>query len=172
MDELDSRRTGTPFPSFRASSSWIPGTSHTELATIVAGSRRAHISRIWISAAQAANSVVKFRVYRKAADNTGGTSSNIVPCKHENTSPDPTAVVRVYTAAPAAVGTEDGAIRTTPILISGGGVQTAPVEWNFVPSLPEGLILAPGEKLGIRAVDMDATGTFFLTVEWYENPDV
>lgn len=165
-------RTGRPFPVYRASSSWVPGENFSELAVLKAGSKRVHVTRIWVSVSQSANGLVVFRIYRKTADNVGGTSSNVVPCKHEYSDASPTAIMRTYTAHPDSVGAEDGAIRTTPLLISGGGIQTGPVEWVFAPTSPEGIVLAPGEMLGLRAGNMDPTGTFYCTIEWCENPDV
>lgn len=164
-------RTGRPFPMYRASSSWIPGTAFSEIATFKGGTKRVHVTRIWISVSQSANGIVQFRAYRKTGDNVGGTSSNVVPCKHETLDTAPTALLRAYTAHPDSVGAEDGVIRTTPLLISGGGAQVGPVEWSFIPETPEGIVLCPGEMLGFRAVNMDPTGTFYCTIEWCENPD-
>ena len=171
MYELVSKRTGLTFPMFRASGFWVPGAAHNELATISATNRRVHVSRIWVSVAQSANAAIQFRCYRKATANTGGTSSLLTICKHETLSKDPTAAVRAYTGAPTP-GTEGATIRTTPILVSGGGIQIGPVEWAFVPETPDGIVLCPGEQMGIQATNMDAAGTFYFTTEWYENPDL
>lgn len=95
-------RTGRPFPMYRASSSWIPGTSFSEIATFRAGTKRVHVTRIWVSVSQSANGLVVFRIYRKTADNVGGTSSNVVPCKHETLDTAPTAFLRAYTRIPLA----------------------------------------------------------------------
>ena len=83
-------RTGIPFPGYRASGSWVPGASNTEIATIVAGARRFHLSRVWVSASQQTNATLVFRLHRKTADNQGGTSSDLTTCKHENLQPDAT----------------------------------------------------------------------------------
>ena len=82
---------------------------------------------------------------------------------------DPTAALRAYTVAPTALGTVDGAIRTTPQLLSGGGPQTGIVPWTFmtfIPETPRGIVLNPGEILAVQALNADSAGTIHMTFEW------
>lgn len=162
---------GTPFPVFRASSSWILGASHTDIATFTAGSRIAHVSRIFLSMVQTENGIVSLRLLRRLSANLGGTSTTVSPAKGDMATVDPTAIMKAYTVAPTSLGTADGAIRTAPQLISGGGPQAGLVEWRFMPETPRGLVLNPGEILAVQADGADASGTIYMTVEWYENLD-
>lgn len=160
----------TPFPVYRASGSWVLGANHTDIATFTAGSRIAHVSRIYLSMVQSANGIVGLKLLRRTTAATGGTSADVAPSKGDSRNQDPTSVLKAYTAAPT-VGTAGGAIRTTPQLISGGGSNVGIVEWAFIPETPRGLVLNPGEILAVQAVNGDPTGTIYMTFEWYENLD-
>lgn len=162
---------GTSFPIFRASSSWVLGANHTDAATFTAGSRIAYVSRIFLTMAQSANGIVGLKLLRRLTANAGGTSAAVSPAKGDMLAPDPTATMKAYTVAPTSLGTADGAIRTTPQLISGGGSATGIAEWRFIPETPRGLVLSPGEILSVQAINGDPTGTIYMTFEWYENLD-
>lgn len=162
---------GTPFPIYRASSSWVIGANHTDIATFTAGSRIAYVSRIFLTMAQSANGIVGLKLLRRLTANAGGTSATVSPAKGDMLAPDPTAAMKAYTVAPTSLGTADGAIRTTPQLISGGGSATGIAEWRFLPETPRGLVLNPGEILSVQAINGDPTGTVYMTFEWYENLD-
>lgn len=166
---LITRSTGRPFPSYRASARWVPGAGATDMAIFKAGARRVHVSRIFISAKQTANGVVDFRLMRKATATSGG-GTVVTPAKGETLTADPTATLTIFTTPPTTLGTDDGAIRTTPSVISGGGAQAGIEKWTFIPETPEGLCLRSGESLGVRIDNLSDTGTAYLTVEWYEDP--
>lgn len=120
---------------------------------------------------QSANGIVGLKLLRRLSVNSGGTSTTVSPAKGDMATVDPTAAMQAYTVAPTSLGTADGAIRTTPQLISGGGAQTGIVEWRFTPETPRGIVLNPGEILAVQAVGADPTGTIYMTFEWYENLD-
>lgn len=46
--EIRSKKTGIPFPCYRASTAWIPGPGATDVATFTAGNRRVHIAAVYI----------------------------------------------------------------------------------------------------------------------------
>jgi len=69
-------------------------------------------SMIISSAASSANSSAPISIIRRSSANTGGTSTTPALNTHDTTDPAPTAVVRLYTAPPSALGTQVG---TTPL---------------------------------------------------------
>ena len=170
--EIRSKKTGIPFPCYRGSTSWVPGSGATDVATFTAGNRRVHIAAVYIQASQTANALGNFRMFRRLSPNSGGTSTVLATiCKCDLNAPDPTAVFRTYTASPDTLGTADGVIRTSPVPVSTASGGFGPITWEFIPNLPNGIVLRPGDIVAFDIGDISGTATAYLTIVWAEDTD-
>ena len=111
-------------------------------------------------------------MFRRLTANNGGTSAALgTVCKCDLDAPDPTAVFRTYTAPPATLGTADGVIRTSPVPVSTASGGFGPIIWEFIPNLPNGIVLRPWDIVAFDIGGISGTATAYLTVVWAEDTD-
>lgn len=83
----------------------IPAATATDVLTLCGSATKTiRINRIQITADATATSVIDLYVYKRSAVNTGGTSTTPTIAQHDSHDPAPSAVARLYSANPSALG--------------------------------------------------------------------
>jgi hypothetical protein len=147
-------------------------TTPTDIFTIIgSASKTVTISRITISGQQSGPGVALFRVIRRSAANTGGTSSTVTAVPNDTNNAAATAVVKAYTANPTQ-GAAVGDVVSWEVSIPGTG-QTAftPFSQTFgaVPG-QQGIVLrGVAQTLAINLNGVTMGGSALnITIEWTE----
>lgn len=151
----------------------VPGLLATDIFTISgSATKTVKITRIEISATQTTLSAANLILVSRSTANTGGTSTTVAGVEHSSPGGSSTAVVRAYTANPAALGTSLGPIRAARAIIPALTGNLAPnlVTWTFGDRPSEAITLTgTGELLAVNLNGLTvAGGVFDISVEWTE----
>lgn len=149
---------------------FVLGTSPTDVATITgSASKTIKIRSIWFTAISTTGLNMRIALIRRSAANTGGTSTTPIIGRMDTTDAAATAVVRLYTANPSALGTAVATIKDIG-LPAGTAASLNPSQKFEFGALNSKPIVLRGAS-DILAINTSGTGgasTFVLSIEWTE----
>lgn len=152
-----------------------PAAAATDILTITgSGSKTVRITKIVVTGNATAQAAFSMLLVRRSTADSGGTSSTPAALKYDTSDGAATAVVTLYTANPASLGTTVGTVKAfrVPLVINtfaAPGIQT--VVFDFTTRNEKGLVLrGTSDILAINgnAGTISAGGVLDFDVTWTE----
>lgn len=159
-------------PAFRyASIGNTPAATPTDVLTLTGSATKTiRVRRIWVSGLAGTAGLLTPRLVRRAAANTGGTSTAPTPMKMDTADAAATGVLALYTANPT-INSTVGTLGARALFLNLATAGKDAVEWEFPGTYHRGLVLRGA--LDILAVNfagaaVPAGGLLDFELEWTE----
>jgi hypothetical protein len=152
----------------------VPAATPTDVIVLVGSATKTiMITKFEITPTANANGSLDFYVYKRTTADTGGTSTATTITRNDSSNPAPTAVAKLYSANPSALGTGSliDATRVTLASKSPNGVAIQMWSESFGTGNQQPLILrGVGESLAINlgGQTMPTGIEIYFTLEWVE----
>jgi hypothetical protein len=151
---------------------FVPAATATDMVTITgAANKICTITNIRFTGSATTSTYQGMYQIKRAAANSGGTSSLTTITPHDSSDIAPSAVVKQYSANPSSVGTAVGTIRADHLGLPSAAAGTYPLIWDFCDRAAKGIRLnSATENLAINfngnAVPIGTN--LHITIEWTE----
>lgn len=162
-------------PTYRAiNGDVVPAATPTDVIVLVGSATKTiMITKFEITPAATANGSLDFYVYKRTTADTGGTSTATAITPNDSSNPAPTAVAKLYSANPSALGTGSlvGATRVTLAAKSPNGVAIQTWAESFGTGNQQPIVLrGVNESLCINlgGQTMPTGIDIYFTLEWVE----
>lgn len=152
----------------------VPAATPTDVIVLVGSATKTiMITNFEITPTATANGSLDFYVYKRTTADTGGTSTATTITRNDSSNPAPTAVAKLYSANPSALGTGSlvGATRVTLASKSPNGVAIQTWAESFGTGNQQPIVLrGVNESLCINMAGQTMlTGIeIYFTLEWVE----
>lgn len=152
-----------------------PASLATDVVQIIgSATKTVYINKIRITAAANNAGAIDFYGYKRAALNTGGTSTHPTPVKYDSLNATSTALVNVYSANPSALGT-GVMISGTQFVIPGTSGNTwlpvVPVIFEYGNQTSQPLTLRGVNEsftVSLNGQTLPAGFNMYISIEWTE----
>lgn len=165
-------------PTYSASAATItPAATPTDVFTIYGSATKTiRIMRIALSGSETTQGVEDFRLIKRSATNTGGTSALATDVPHDSNDAAGTATVRSYTANPTGLGAAVGTVSAARFMVPAVAPGSSGATWStfhdlFYADKPDKAIVLRGTAEGV-AINLNSVtltgGSLSYVVEWTE----